>query len=438
MEGVAASRRRVPPWRRQGGYALLLMVGAAAVAILAILVASLDSAAVRNRRNAATAQALAQAKEALLGHAITYRDAHPGEVHGYLPCPDANNDGSAAPPDSPCGSKGQTVIGRLPYKTLGLPPLKDDAGECLWYAVSGSAKNSPKDDVMNWDAYGRIAVQDPTGNTLATANTSRGAVAVIFAAGPPLGAAARGSGAAGACPGAAANDLANYIDGGYVSPTATLTAIQGRPDSAANNDRIEWITIDDIFRRIKRRSDFPIQIQALRGMMETCLRTALTGAQSTASAVPASLLPAPAGDPPAFNGKLAGVVPAAADCGVGASDPMREYWDKWREQFRYVACAGLANAATVGDPPCLTHTDTSTATTTQCYGVVVFGGERAAGQTRANPLASSLAADYVEGVNLDAFNPAAIPGLALAGAANFTIASPSVAATQDVTTCIRP
>jgi hypothetical protein len=33
-------------------------------------------------------------------------------------------------------------MGRLPRKTPGLDALKDGSGECLWYAVSGTYKNS--------------------------------------------------------------------------------------------------------------------------------------------------------------------------------------------------------------------------------------------------------------------------------------------------------
>ncbi len=35
------------------------------------------------------------------------------------------------------------MIGRLPWRTLGLEPLRDGNGECLWYAVSGSHQRHP-------------------------------------------------------------------------------------------------------------------------------------------------------------------------------------------------------------------------------------------------------------------------------------------------------
>ncbi|MBK8525068.1 MAG: hypothetical protein IPL58_14020 [Betaproteobacteria bacterium] len=39
--------------------------------------------------------ALEQARQALIGYAATYRDFKAGQMFGYLPCPDSNNDGNA-------------------------------------------------------------------------------------------------------------------------------------------------------------------------------------------------------------------------------------------------------------------------------------------------------------------------------------------------------
>ncbi len=55
----------------------------------------------------------------MLAYAITYRDTHSDDVFGYLPCPDADGDGSADGLDSSCGGNSRTVVGLLPYQTLG-------------------------------------------------------------------------------------------------------------------------------------------------------------------------------------------------------------------------------------------------------------------------------------------------------------------------------
>ncbi|MDE2615017.1 MAG: hypothetical protein KGL78_16405, partial [Burkholderiales bacterium] len=48
----------------------------------------------RTRAQARSIQALAQARTALIGYAVSYAESHPGEAYGFLPCPDASNSGS--------------------------------------------------------------------------------------------------------------------------------------------------------------------------------------------------------------------------------------------------------------------------------------------------------------------------------------------------------
>ena len=81
--------------KQQRGAALLVMLVITVTGIAAALVGSLSSTALKNARQKTTAAALAQAKDALIGYAITYGDmpTHSGEVHGYLPCPDDGSNG---------------------------------------------------------------------------------------------------------------------------------------------------------------------------------------------------------------------------------------------------------------------------------------------------------------------------------------------------------
>lgn len=138
---------------------------------------------------AQTARALAQAKEALLSFAISYAQTHnEGQPQGYLPCPDYNGDGSA----STCGTMGHSVIGRFPWKTLGLPPLRDGSGECLWYAVSGSYKDNPKDTgiatgrILTSDSNGLFLVKNFQNQFIAGTTEAEQAIAIIFAPGRAL------------------------------------------------------------------------------------------------------------------------------------------------------------------------------------------------------------------------------------------------------------
>ena len=177
--------------------AAILLLGIAGVAF-ALSFAAAGSAAQRERL---TERALAQAREALVAYAVDR--AISDEVGpGYLPCPDLDDDGWA---ESTCGSligdTGQAQrLGRLPWKTLGLPDLRDGAGERLWYAVSSKYKGLLNCGVsracvdMSPDAaLGTISVRDRGGALLhdgtigeAYRAAEGGAVAVIIAPGEPL------------------------------------------------------------------------------------------------------------------------------------------------------------------------------------------------------------------------------------------------------------
>ena len=87
-----------------------------------------------NERNRLSANTLAQAKDALIGFAAAYRDnapTHANQVFGYLPCPDMTNSGTASASPT-CPAQDISATGRLPWNTLGLPALRESAGECLW------------------------------------------------------------------------------------------------------------------------------------------------------------------------------------------------------------------------------------------------------------------------------------------------------------------
>ncbi len=171
---------------QRGAAAFLLM------ALLGLAMGVLVFGHMRNVQRDSTADgrsvlAMAQAREALIGYAATYRDLHPNQVFGYLPCPDRGT-GVEGQAQSACGGADVTVIGRLPWKTLDLPPLRDASGECLWYAVSGNFKYNPKtDDLMNRDSNGLIEVMAADGTGfVAGASPRQRAVALVFSPGAIL------------------------------------------------------------------------------------------------------------------------------------------------------------------------------------------------------------------------------------------------------------
>ena len=119
--------RPQPAQARQRGAALMLMLVIVVMGIAAALVGSLSTTALKNARQETTAVALAQAKDALIGRAVSDNN-----MPGSLPCPDTNDDGSA---ELLSGNDCPSYIGRLPWKTLDLPDLRDGSGERLWYAL---------------------------------------------------------------------------------------------------------------------------------------------------------------------------------------------------------------------------------------------------------------------------------------------------------------
>ena len=199
--------------RRQSGVALIAFLLVFVTAASFALLKGLNEAATQENRDARTVQVLAEAKAALIGYAVgrvitsTVCTAAGNNCPrpGDLPCPDRNNDGFAQPPiENTCGnSSGSTLqsrrLGRLPWKTLRLPDLRDGDGERLWYAVSNNFKNNRRSSCtnasapqcLNSDARGTITVRAPDGNVVHDGQnpdpwTPSGVAAVVFSPGKIL------------------------------------------------------------------------------------------------------------------------------------------------------------------------------------------------------------------------------------------------------------
>lgn len=115
----------------QRGAALLALVLVVVIAVLAVVIGGLTRDNPRAVAERQAQQRLAEARDALLGFAVADWCSNPlsSDTPAHrLPCPaGATSDGSAVPG---CAA---ATRGRLPWRTLGLPPLRDADGECLWY-----------------------------------------------------------------------------------------------------------------------------------------------------------------------------------------------------------------------------------------------------------------------------------------------------------------
>jgi len=258
----------------QRGAALMVMLVILIIGASAFLVSSLNSSKVKSARQTSSSIVLAKAKDALIGYALSYGDTHTGEMYGYLPCPDpdgtngSNGEGSS----ETCGNKNVSAIGRLPWKTLGLNPLRDGEGECLWYAVSGTYKNNPKTDLMNWDNRGLLEVLDTTGNIAA-----QDVVAVIFSPGSAQENQNRApNNTAPICGGnyTATNylDSNGTINNGTVSSSPNVTSQFKLAGSTGQiNDQILFITRQELWNALLKRNDFIDNLKNMTREATVCL-----------------------------------------------------------------------------------------------------------------------------------------------------------------------
>ena len=189
-----------------------------------------------------TAIAMSEAKDALIGRAVQ----DPNRP-GSLPCPDTDGDGVA---ELFAGGECPAYVGRLPWKTLDLPDLRDDAGETLWYALSRNFRDHPSAQPINSDTAGNLAVYASDGATLVAAD----AAAIVFAPGAALAGQSRG-GTVSSCPAygkSVAQNLCpgNYLDslncpGAACRSNATGPFVTG-PVSGSVNDLLLVIRARDI------------------------------------------------------------------------------------------------------------------------------------------------------------------------------------------------
>jgi len=240
------NRRRPSLARKQHGFLLIALLALLAMGGLYFFISNLTPEAIATLRKAKTDTALVQAREALIGYVIRYRESNPEtgtnalkEVYGYFPLPDlgsarnlnnltgtvceGNLEGCEALNFTGNGAN-VTVIGRFPWRTLGTGPLRDGHGECLWYAVSGSHQRMQQAaPPMNWDTLSQLNVVVANGAAAmkdAITSAHDRPIAVIFSPGPSLPGQDRAKSTTD--PSLVDECGGNYIVDNYLDPGTTL------------------------------------------------------------------------------------------------------------------------------------------------------------------------------------------------------------------------
>ncbi len=427
-----------PPHGERGS-ALLIILTIIGIGAAILLVSALNKANLQIGKDKVTSATLAKAKEALIGYAATYRDTHTNEVFGYLPLPDLGSSRNGTPEEGNAAgnftgnAKNMTVIGRLPWRTLGLPALRDSQGECLWLAVSGAYQNVQQTAFMNWDMLGQFDTFSSDGTPGGTINTigtnyHQRPAAVIFAPGAILTGQSRTTSAVDTVTECGGNyNTRNYLDtftanplinsivnyftgtnnatGTYLFASPKALAIGPVSDAAQNtliNDRLLAITPDDLFRTIRRRSDFKTFVdENLLNLAKNNLGLAF---------------PAPATidfTNPVPTETSGGTTVGSLEIGrVPASALTTKSLKNWQDNLLYAKCTSGGNCLTVNG--------------VSYRGVVIFPGERSNTQTRATNAQKNTWANYLENA-LTAFTP---PGATTF--AGVPLAYSPTAPTQDV------
>lgn len=145
-------RRPTTTAHYQRGAVILIVLVAIVMGAAGLFVASMTRATARLENADQTALALSQARDALIGRAVSHANASTGpEVKpGMLPYPDRNGDGnydgnSDCPSQNSAAVGNNLLLGKLPFIGEDNPCVRprglaidvvDGSGERLWYAVS--------------------------------------------------------------------------------------------------------------------------------------------------------------------------------------------------------------------------------------------------------------------------------------------------------------
>lgn len=446
------------------------------MAALAYLVSGFAPELTEARRERQTQEALVQAREALIGYALKYRESQPDRMYGYLPLPDLgtsrnNNVGCLL---EGCDANtftgiafdangiGPSVIGRFPWRTLGTEPLRDGHSECLWLIVSSlhsriHASSPPYLPPMNWDTPGQFDIVVANGGAAlvsALASPHARPVAVIFSPGPPLAGQNRNPSATDDVTACGGNyDAINYLDpvnaaalGGitnYLAGTNSASGSTGNSDPSDDPDTPKGLsTQGKVFASgstfhasgcqgtdcalLANDNSLALTSDALFSAIRKSFyfRTDINSMLDRMTNCLRDKFVAGGFAPAAISGytppvdKSAGRIPYDA-CYDSTKVPLG-YYDHYQEML-FVAKPGAGNFTVNGE--------------TNCAGTLLFAGQRDATQQRISTVQKSALANYLEGSNLASLTGIGTTFGSVGGPTQLE-RSPPQAAEQDIARCV--
>jgi len=469
-------------WQRaQRGAALLVFLVLLVMGALTWVVGNLTPETVEAARARKTADALAQARDALIGYALKHRDAQAAKdadssglddrsMYGYLPLPDLGSsrnqnldpiclDGASNPVEG-CDANyftglnfdangiGPTVVGRFPWRAFGIAPLRDGHGECLWLIVSGLhsriLRASPPPAMplppLNWDTLGQLDIVVANGtNALnsALASAHERPVAIIFAPGPALPGQDRAT--------SATDDVSqcggNYNAANYLDPV-TAAALGGVSNYLAGTNAASGSTGDS---DPANDPDVPKPMLTEGKVFASggnYLPNACTGANCSPLANDTGLR--------ITADSLFGALRKNANFRIDINSMLDRMVNCLRDELASGGSlangkiAGADNHACYGEDvhplgyyphwrEMVFVAAPATVNAASCAGALLFAGQRAAGQQRITPADRNTPANYLEGTNLTEFL-AATNGFS--GPDLFDRVGAGQTASQDIVRCI--
>ena len=288
--------------RNQGGFVLLLTIVALILAASFLLTSHLSPASIKLAQDARYTEVLNLARELLIANSVAVSGA--GERPGYMPAPDVVADTAATKNyngDSELGCFDRSkpnglplivdhanvrCLGRLPWHTLGLPTEvpteQDEIGQMAWYAVSANLVFQKcleylNSEIINFSHTGYICPADEIGSPTSlpypwlTVRDTHGNVlsnrvaVIVLVPGRSINGQSR----------PAPPNLAGanqYLDAVTITITRVTSECPGPPctitfsnadfdndfiqadPSSTFNDRLIYITIDELMRKIEERA----------------------------------------------------------------------------------------------------------------------------------------------------------------------------------------